>query len=1021
MNIIFSPILESSQPAFNYMDKYCKIHFNIPDQVNINNLRHIGIRVMEQKSGQSVVDIEQYPDGIIYSSFSASSTSSEKTYSLSSKLLKDKAWKKNTYYKIQMRFGTGALNKDVIEGNPQSNYNDFRDSKGHMSIDAYNTWKNAYLEAGYGFSEWSTIMLIKAIEVPTVRLLNEMSQDLQSLVIGSSYGTEYSTTPLFEAVFQTPSDEPITHYKFDLYDITNAEELIESSGWLVHNNSKDLWYSENKMIQENIDMVVTGGDSHRFKNALIYNVENPHIYRLTYSARTLNLYETSFYDYTFSVIETAITAIPRELLFKYNVNEEEALVNITLEPNYENYNDISFLQLSGLFVITRTSEKSNFKIWEDIQYLNWTSKKIFNKEIIFTDYTIESGVQYKYGIQKQSSSGVRTTRKEIGDGAVIELNFNYCYLYDNGIQLKLKYNNTVSSFKNTTLVTKQDTLGSKYPVLMRNGDANYREFPIGGLISMHADEAQQFFQLKLKEPHLGYYYKDELIIPARKFEQQSHRTHTKSASIQKALNIYTFDTNLTYDNMYIERKFREKVLDFLNDGRYKLFKSPTEGNIIIGLMNVQATPNQQLGRMIYSFTSTAYEVLDNTFENLVQYGIQELGDAILEDTTPEYICGQIHDLNIDTWENLNLKEPIQSIIEQMSGDTIEKDKFKYTLEGIETLQFEPFPNINLTEEINYLTSNINNYLGIKNPTLAETAEYENNLTMRSRMQSLLNRQRDGKANWMTQEITNEKGEKTTILIPPMIRISVSLDGGSSETILTLGMHQVYKLNNLIELYGDSKDQDNLIIKLLPNEITIDNQIVKYYPPVICNFVALGHIIENPQTTTKRITSALSWGQVDAIFTEKYQEFYIEQTTNNQLKNPPMNVYNTLDISSILEEQVKKQVAIAYGVAENYFDSYSETEGYYNFKEQNKYLKILGFEYLDIEADKNNKIILSRVSGKGEVYDSKTIVIGPTNRYKLKYISADEIQKIHLHEDNGAHCLINYQVQCYIEEKGVITQ
>ena len=41
-----------------------------------------------------------------------------------------------------------------------------------------------------------------------------------------------------------------------------------------------------------------------------------------------------------------------------------------------------------------------------------------------------------------------------------------------------------------------------------------------------------------------------------------------------------------------------------------MYKSPTEGNIVVKLMNVSLTPNQQLGRMIYDFTCTAYEVQD---------------------------------------------------------------------------------------------------------------------------------------------------------------------------------------------------------------------------------------------------------------------------------------------------------------------------------------------------------------------------------------------------------------------------
>jgi len=67
----------------------------------------------------------------------------------------------------------------------------------------------------------------------------------------------------------------------------------------------------------------------------------------------------------------------------------------------------------------------------------------------------------------------------------------------------------MSSYKQTILSSKQDTLGGKYPIIMRNANANYAEFPVGGLITLHMDENQNFFQ----EKRDGYYYKNELILP----------------------------------------------------------------------------------------------------------------------------------------------------------------------------------------------------------------------------------------------------------------------------------------------------------------------------------------------------------------------------------------------------------------------------------------------------------------------------------------------------------------------------
>jgi hypothetical protein len=55
----------------------------------------------------------------------------------------------------------------------------------------------------------------------------------------------------------------------------------------------------------------------------------------------------------------------------------------------------------------------------------------------------------------------------------------------------------------------------------------------------------------------------------------------------------------------------------LTDGKPKLFRSATEGNYIVRLLNVSLTPKKELGRMIHEFTCTAYEIADCTYENLL--------------------------------------------------------------------------------------------------------------------------------------------------------------------------------------------------------------------------------------------------------------------------------------------------------------------------------------------------------------------------------------------------------------------
>jgi len=129
------------------------------------------------------------------------------------------------------------------------------------------------------------------------------------------------------------------------------------------------------------------------------------------------------------------------------------------------------------------------------------------------------------------------------------------------------------------LASKQDTLGGKYPIILKNGIANYAEFPVGGLITLHSDENKNFFV----EKDDGYYYNDELIIPIDRYRGTLTTTHGRwktdengefvldenGNKIREIMtdasysNSYLFNTNLTDENIYIERKFREKVIEFL--------------------------------------------------------------------------------------------------------------------------------------------------------------------------------------------------------------------------------------------------------------------------------------------------------------------------------------------------------------------------------------------------------------------------------------------------------------------------
>ena len=59
-------------------------------------------------------------------------------------------------------------------------------------------------------------------------------------------------------------------------------------------------------------------------------------------------------------------------------------------------------------------------------------------------------------------------------------------------------------------------------------------------------------------------------------------------------------------------------MEYLYNDTPKLFRSTPEGTVLVRLMNISLTPEQTLGRMLYNFSATAYEIGEVNSENLLK-------------------------------------------------------------------------------------------------------------------------------------------------------------------------------------------------------------------------------------------------------------------------------------------------------------------------------------------------------------------------------------------------------------------
>ena len=348
------------------------------------------------------------------------------------------------------------------------------------------------------------------------------------------------------------------------FDVYNSNnELIMSTGEKLHNSSNDT------EIYESHDDFTLSQD--------------------------LEIDKSFYIQYTVTTINGLKISTPKyRLMQKTSINPEmEATMKATLNFN-NGYVDIDLVgtknqhgletPVTGAFLITRASEDDNFTTWNEISRFKLQAQN--PSRWLWRDYTVEQGKRYKYAIQQYNDAGLHSNRIESNE---IKVDFEDAFLYDGKRQLRIRYNPKVSSLKVDTQEAKVNTIGAKHPFIFRSGHVYYKEFPISGLISYYMDE-------------------DNIFMSKDEFE------------------IEEFTTNLISDNLLKERLFKNKVLEWLTDGNPKVFRSPTEGNFIVRLLNTSITPHDQLGRMLHTFNTTAYEIADFTYEELNKYGFISVED-----------------------------------------------------------------------------------------------------------------------------------------------------------------------------------------------------------------------------------------------------------------------------------------------------------------------------------------------------------------------------------------------------------
>lgn len=357
-------------------------------------------------------------------------------------------------------------------------------------------------------------------------------------------------------------------------DPNETETLKSYRITMQDNTSNDILFDTGNIFTSNFANVngINYVVDYNFQVGLTY------IFELEITTENLFTYKDVFYIY----INQGQTE-PINLNIGTEIDEENGRikVNIVNTPEFENF--------TGQVVIRRSDSKNNFTTWADLYVVNYND--INSLKLGWYDYTVESGILYLYAVQTINEQGVRSSMVRTEEP--ILLVFENIFLTYQDKQLKLKFNPQISTFKRNISESKIDTIGSQFPFIKRNGYVNYLQFSISALIASAMDEEGLFLTREEVYGENSLYYND-----------------------------YNDNNRITkYNDFIYEKFFRDKVMDFLYEDNVKLFRSPTEGNIIVRLMDTQLQPNQSLGRRIWSFTSNIYEIDNYSMENLDKYNL----------------------------------------------------------------------------------------------------------------------------------------------------------------------------------------------------------------------------------------------------------------------------------------------------------------------------------------------------------------------------------------------------------------
>lgn len=301
------------------------------------------------------------------------------------------------------------------------------------------------------------------------------------------------------------------------------------------------------------------------------------------------------------------TALIREIQLEYGENTN---------PIWEiNHNELSLdlnageipapLDKNGLikendlikeFAILRSTLSDNIHSWEEIKRIKSSN---INK-LLFNDYFIENGDYYRYAIQPIFSNGRKGNITIYKD--IISTYEGLWILGKDNLQFNFIYNGQITNIASSKKMELVNTIESKYPYFVSNSSQDYKTFNLSGTLCQNQD---------IEELFLDNNFSKTIANNTSSFNPSIEDKYIYEKNSNPKTDLYN-DKN----SMVMQRRWREQIFEWLNNGEPKVIKSEAQGCFVVMIDSVVIQPNKQTYGLIADFSAKCTEIGEFSEEQL---------------------------------------------------------------------------------------------------------------------------------------------------------------------------------------------------------------------------------------------------------------------------------------------------------------------------------------------------------------------------------------------------------------------